>query len=95
MTRFVNALIIFPFGGGNAGNKEEHVRYPQGLELVRLLCPLSEGSVGFTMYDLRWERRTEENYSVYGEEIILFTIIFQYFFIMASTKAQLGDNNSV
>ena len=24
MTRFVNALIIFSFGGGNGGNKEEH-----------------------------------------------------------------------
>ena len=34
MTRFANALIIFSFGGGNGGNKEEHVRYPQGSQLV-------------------------------------------------------------
>ena len=40
------------------------MRYPQGSELVRLLCPLSKDSAGFTMYGLRWERRTAENCSV-------------------------------
>lgn len=72
------------------------MRYPQGSELARLLCPLSEDSAGFTTYGLRQERRTAENYSVLWQgNYSIYNYLSVFFFIMASTKPQLGDNHSV